>query len=448
MDMKDIRLIVDDRPHDGVFRVHRDAFCDPDIFELEMKFIFGRIWNFLGLESQVRKPNDFFTTHIGRTGVLVSRDAKGNIGAFLNSCRHKGATVCRLEQGNAKYHVCPYHGWAYDASGRNVDIKDRKLGAYAPAFDAENHDLIPIARFGNYRGFLFGSLSADVPPLEDWLGDMKKMIDLSIDQGPQGVEFVPGRSVYTFRSNWKLQLDNALDIYHLTSTHLSFMDVQARRRKGEGNLDAKAFDWSTRTKIESGMFSFESGHVCTWAEMSEPEKRVIWPSMDEIRSRVGEQKAQWMLNLRQLNVFPNMQINDAAGVILRTMRPLAVDLTEMHGYCLAPVGERPELRAHRLRQYEDFFNPGGMATPDDTVTYADCQAGLGAEGFQWVDGYARGMTCQGGGMDRAKQLDLSPTGSVIGRWDLFSEVALHTPYREWARLMEAGLAGRAPYSIP
>ncbi len=98
--------------------MHRDVYSDPEIFELEMKYIFERTWNFLTIESQIPKPNDYITTYIGRTPVVVSRDAKGNICAFLNTCRHKGATVCRFEKGNSKYHVCLYHGWAYDSAAR------------------------------------------------------------------------------------------------------------------------------------------------------------------------------------------------------------------------------------------------------------------------------------------------------------------------------------------
>ncbi|HVQ61648.1 MAG TPA: benzoate 1,2-dioxygenase large subunit, partial [Burkholderiales bacterium] len=75
MDLKDISLYVDDRPSEGVFRVHRDVYSDAELFELEHKFIFERTWNFLALESQIRTPNDFVTGHIGRTPVLVTRDA-------------------------------------------------------------------------------------------------------------------------------------------------------------------------------------------------------------------------------------------------------------------------------------------------------------------------------------------------------------------------------------
>ena len=68
----------------------------------------------------------------------------------------------------------------------------------------------------------------------------------------------------------------------------------------------------------------------------------------------------------------------------------------MKSYCLAPIGEAPELRAWRLRQFEDFFNPGGMATPDDTVTYEGCQSGFGAQPISFLQGYARGMEPEAG----------------------------------------------------
>src|SRR5260370_42149403 len=132
MDLKDIRLYVDDRPAEGVFRVHRDVYSDPELFELEQKFIFERTWNFLALESQIAKPNDFVTAHIGRTPVLATRDAQGRLGAFVNVCRHKGAMLCAAEEVNTKNHVCPYHGCAYYVAGQNVDIKFRQSETYRP----------------------------------------------------------------------------------------------------------------------------------------------------------------------------------------------------------------------------------------------------------------------------------------------------------------------------
>jgi len=260
------------------------------------------------------------------------------------------------------------------------------------------------------------------------------------------MEFIPGRSVYTYRGNWKLQLDNGLDPYHLTTTHLSYMDLQARRREGEGHLEARQYDWAKRANAEGGTFALRYGHAATWLNQPEPEKRPIYPALAEIRSRIGELRAEWMLKARNTHIFPNMQIADAITLMLRTFRPVAVDRTEMKSYCLAPIGEGPELRAWRLRQFEDFFNPGGMATPDDTVTYEGCQSGFGAQPISFLQGYARGMAAlKEGADDVAKAIGIRPAASVKGKFDMFNEIGFHAPYREWARLIQAGVAGSGAY---
>ena len=234
MDLKDIRLYVDDRPAEGVFRVHRDVYSDPELHELEHKYIFERTWNFLALESQIAKPNDFVTAHIGRTPVLATRDAKGRLCAFVNVCRHKGAMLCAAEEGNAKYHVCPYHGWAYDASGKNVDIKDRKTGSYPPSFEAEDHNLVPLARVASYKGFIFGSLSDEVPPLEDFLGPtilgyFDRLFDgRALTLYGYNRQRIPG--------NWKLMQENIKDPYHPGLLHTWFVTFGLWRADNKSQL--------------------------------------------------------------------------------------------------------------------------------------------------------------------------------------------------------------------
>jgi benzoate/toluate 1,2-dioxygenase subunit alpha len=329
-----------------------------------------------------------------------------------------------------------------------VDIKDRQAGAYSAAFDAENHDLIPIAQVDSYKGLVFGSLSPDVPSLAEFLGDMKFFLDCVLDQGPDGMEFVPGRIAYTYRGNWKLQLDNGLDPYHLTSTHASFLDLQKRRSTGAGNVEARHFDWAKRAKQQGGVFNFRHGHSIVWNQHPTPELRPIYPSMDEIRARVGELRADWIIGkLRQVTVFPNMQIPEAVSQLLRTFHPVSAGLTEMRVYCLAPVGEEPELRARRLRQFEDFFNPTGIATPDDVVVYEDCQQGFAGLGASWMQGFARGMTAITPGADaNARAIGIEPAESVAGAFEQAPEIGFHAPHREWARMMQTGLAGRKAYS--
>ncbi len=436
---------VDDRAGEGRFTVRRDIFTDPEIFELEMRYIFGRTWVFLGLASQVPHAHDYLSTFLGRQPVLVMRSADGQLGAFYNTCRHRGALVCHTEKGNARAHVCHYHGWAYDSSGRNIDIKERKNGDYAAAFDEDSHDLQPVAAFANYRGFLFGSASALVPPIEEHLGGARKFLDLVVDQSPDGVELVPGNSVYTFRANWKLQIENCSDVYHLTSTHRSFLAINEQRRSGESKHKLRTVDsasWRSTT-VERGSFTFPHGHAVVWGENPTPEIRPLYAQVDALKARVGEETTRWMLGSNNLTVYPNMQLANNAAMLMRVIRPLAVDRTEMRLYCVAPVGEAPDVREYRIRQFEDFYNATGMATPDDNVTYEDCQDGYAAASVPWQQGYARGLAqVRGGGDARSRELGIEPDTSIGGNFSTGDETVFHSGYREWVRLMTRGAAAK------
>ncbi len=435
MRFSDAAQYVRDDPDRGVFRVHRDLFSDEALYQLEIQRIFEGGWVYVCAEFQVAKPNDFYCTKVGRRSVIVSRDEDGKLHCFYNTCRHRGAAICHTEGGNKKYHVCDYHGWAYDSSGRNFDIKDRADGAYPESFDDCDHDLIPVARFEGYAGLLFVSLKADVPPLEDHLGAAKVFIDLAMDQGADGMEFVPGRTNYTFTGNWKLQMDNGMDAYHLTSTHRSFVNTISRREAGQsGNRQAESQDIPSRFALESGMFNLGNGHAVIWSDQPDLKRLPLYGGVDELRARVGEVRAKWMLRGCNLTIFPNLQIADSTSLILRTILPLAVDRTEMTMYSLAPVGEAAETRIMRIRQHEDFFNVSGMATPDDTAIYEDCQIGLEVGADDWLQCFERGMTALQPGADaHAKELGLSPVASMSGRYALQNEVCYHSAYREWVR---------------
>jgi len=153
---------------------------------------------------------------------------------------------------------------------------------------------------------------------------------------------------------------------------------------------------------------------------------------------VGATRADWMLRTRQLNICPNLQIASNAALQMRVITPLAVDRTEITSYCLAPVGEPPERRRQRLRQYEDFFNPSGLATPDDTVTFEDCQRGFAGGGIEGQQGYARGLARVVRGPDEhAAQLGIKPETSTSGSFEISDETVFHALYRHWAARMQA-----------
>ena len=63
--MDKISSFVDDRLDDGVFRVDRGIYTQPEIFVAEMERIFGHVWVYLCHESQVANFGDYYATDIG-----------------------------------------------------------------------------------------------------------------------------------------------------------------------------------------------------------------------------------------------------------------------------------------------------------------------------------------------------------------------------------------------
>lgn len=434
--------LIDDRPSQGVFRVNRAIFTDQRVFDAEMRRLFEGGWVFLGMESQASGPHDFFTTFAGRVPVMVQRDGEGVLRAFVNSCPHKGARLAQVRQGNARLHVCPYHSWSFDSAGRNKAVKWKAAGCYSDAFDRDDHGLAVLPRFEGYRGFLFGSVSPDVPPLVEHLGEATKLLDLVADQSEEGLELVPGQVTFTYQANWKLQLENCSDAYHFTSAHPSYIRVLERRQKEiSEEVVASVWEnsdyWKEDTKgVGGGSFSMANGHVLNWGVFGVTPAIPLYERAAELAERVGEGKRDWMFNMRNLTIFPNLQVAENASSQLRVIRPISPGLTEMRTWCIAPKGESDAARRQRIRQYEDFFNPTGMATPDDTVSYENCQIGFAGKTEPWLQGYARGMEASVEGGNRfSERIGLDPQRSVLADSQLCDETLYHSYYRAWAARM-------------
>ncbi|MDD3675085.1 aromatic ring-hydroxylating oxygenase subunit alpha [Thauera propionica] len=433
MKIEQFKTLLDDRVGDGVFAVSRDVYLDPALFELEMTHIFEGSWLYLCHESQIPNPGDFFTTHMGRQPVIISRGKDGKVYGYVNACAHRGATLCRTRRGNRLFHTCPYHGWVFDSTGKNVDIKDHATGAYPPAFERQSHDLKAIPKLDAYRGFVFGSLSPDVPTLTEHLGAAIPFIDLMVDQSPDGLEVLRGSSTYTFNANWKLQAENGVDGYHVTSVHANYV-AMVQRRMTMGHDKVKAIvGGGDITRMRSGAYDLGGGHTLLWGEVPGAKDRPLAERRDELERRVGPVKAHWMIDCsRNLGLFPNVFLMDQTSTQIRVFRPLAVDKTEVTIFGIAPRGESAAARNRRIRQYEDFFNATGMATPDDLREFEACQAGNRALAGtqQHLD---RGLARVKFEPDEAARSIGASPHSLGPDWA--DENIFHSFYRRWQQLL-------------
>ena len=174
-------------------RVHRRVYTDPAIFDLEMKRIFGSAWLYVGHQSQVPKVGDFVTCELAAQPVVMLRHHDGEIHVLFNRCAHRGARICEADDGNVKLLQCPYHGWTYDTAGRFLNSALHRDYAAAPERDTGRLDLRAVARVTSYRGFVFASLAATGPTLEESFGPMLSAIDNLVDRSPDGeLELLPG----------------------------------------------------------------------------------------------------------------------------------------------------------------------------------------------------------------------------------------------------------------
>ncbi|WP_321892362.1 Rieske 2Fe-2S domain-containing protein [Paraburkholderia tropica] len=425
---------VQDDKQAGVYRCRRDIFTNPALFDLEMKHIFESNWVYLAHESQVPNNNDYYTTWIGRQPVVVTRDKTGELNAIINACAHKGAMLCRRKHGNKGSFTCPFHGWTFANTGKLLKVKDEKTTEYPVQFNKNgSHDLKKVARFQNYRGFLFGSLNADVMPLEDYLGESRVIIDQIVDQAAQGLEVLRGNSSYVYEGNWKMQMENGCDGYHVSTVHWNYAATMGRRKE-DGTQAVDANSWS---KSVAGVYGFNHGHILLWTKTMNPEVRPVYRQRDEITARVGETKADFIVNqTRNLCLYPNVFLMDQFSTQIRVVRPISVDKTEVSIFCFAPKGESAEDRATRIRQYEDFFNVSGMGTADDLEEFRACQNGYAGTAALWNDLSRGAPLWVEGADDNAKKMGLNPLISGERSEDEGLFVVQH---EYWVRVMRDAL---------
>tara|TARA_R110000787_G_scaffold107589_1_gene215598 strand:- start:50 stop:1372 length:1323 start_codon:yes stop_codon:yes gene_type:complete len=421
--------LIDDRPKDGVFRVDRNIYLDEEIFEAEMRNIFEGNWQFLCHESQVKKPGDYFATHLGRQPVYVHRQEDGSLKGFLNVCSHRGAKLTPLQQGNAKTLTCRFHGWTYKCDGACIRIKDEATG-YGEGFDRSVYDLRELPALGSYKGFIFGSLSGDVDPLEDFLGESRAFLAFVADQSAAGLEVLPGSQKYVIGGNWKMSTENAVDGYHTSTVHRVFANTVSLREAREGYEGMmKTEVGRLAKKVRNGCYDLGRGHMVIWAERDPVSTSPLSEAEDRLSRDYPEGRVNWMLRRgRNLIVYPSLMINDFAATQIRIFRPLSVNETEVTIYCLAPSEESREARYARLRKFEDFFMASGMATSDDVTALEATHEGSRGRVARWGE-FHRGMgTMIAGPDDVAEEGGFMPETSNTS-WD--HETLYYSFYRQW-----------------
>jgi anthranilate 1,2-dioxygenase (deaminating, decarboxylating) large subunit len=443
---KFVETSVDFRPGEKVYRVARDVFTEKDLFDLEMELIFEKQWVYACHESELPKKHDFVSIQVGRQPIIITRDGEGKLNAVANTCEHRGTTLVRVRKGNQAVFACPFHAWCYKSNGDLVKVKAET--GYDPCFEKKTHGL-KHARIQSYQGFVFVNLDpASTVPLEDYLGDTRLFLDMMAEQSETGeLEVLPGISSYTYDGNWKLQDENGLDGYHVSTVHFNYVATVNQRQQinAENAVESKAIlDYNKLgagdKETDDGWFSFKNGHSVLFSDM--PNAADVRPGYKRVMERLNKahspQRARWTMHyLRNLNIYPSLFLMDQISSQLRIVRPVAWNKTEVISMCLGVKGESAADRESRIRQFEDFFNVSGMGTPDDLVEFREAQRGFEARLSNWND-ISRGcQDWQYGATPNSETLGITPvmTGTEITQEGLY--VNQHSA---WKQLMLDGIA--------
>ncbi len=413
-------------------RVHRRVYSDPDVFELEMERIFGRAWLFVGHTSQIPNPGDYFTAELGRQPVVMTRHHDGSVHVLFNRCTHRGAKVVNERCGHAARLTCLYHGWSYDTDGTLLAVPMPE--GCAETFRREEFGLARVPRTAQYRGFVFASLATTGSSFEDHIGPVKSNIDDLVDRAPDGVlAFDLGAHRYAFRGNWKLQVENVLNSYHVPFSHASTVNkdgVQFARREGdkagakvvEADKDRTAQSWKGRRSYIVG-----NGHGWT-SNTALDEGGRSSPAFDEYRralaEKLGAERAGEVLTPRLHNtlIYPNMSIM-GLNIHVRVIKPVAVDRTEITVYPVRLVGAPQAMNFANLRLLNVTHSAASFVQTDDVEAFTRVQKGLQSRASDWVD-ISRGL----GAEEPDRELNATRASAM-------HEMVVRAQYKAWVGYM-------------
>ena len=408
-------------------QLDRGIFVDPDIYAEEQEKVFGRAWLMLGHESLVAKPNDFFHTYMGEEPVILCRDGRGNLRAFLNMCRHRGNRIVRTDAGNARNFACAYHGWTYSNQG-DLEYLPGAEEAYYGALDRDCLRLAE-ARVDTYAGIVFATWDQDAPSLDDYLGDARWLLDVSFNRLDHGTEAL-GPIKWLEPVNWKTAVDNCSDNYHVPTTHLSTIIVQGRHRGIPRLTHEQQFQSESKHLFVNGhsltLRFLERADQARQTHGVTAENRAAFEeyyrqTLAEAERRLGRLRAR-RLQLGNHSLFPN-------GVLgLRLAHPRGPLQTEFWHFVVLEKDLPDELKTALRRGSANYNGVNGIFEQDDLDNWRGVtNSALTAMGRKYTQDLSMGV-----GHDRRHS---QYPGIVAERYTSESNQRLF--YQRWEQFMNA-----------
>lgn len=195
---------------DTRFLLAPNAYYDDAWYEREQAKLFARAWHLAAATDELTEPGDFVTIDAGFDPLVVVRGLDGELRAFHDFCPHRGIKLLENSGNTRTGIVCPYHSWnfALDGTLRKVPQEDE----FDPAA-LEGCSLVPAA-VGVWGGMVFVNGDPDA----DFVSWLEGFPDHIGSYRPENLREVV-RVQFDARCNWKLFVENHVDVYHLWYLH-------------------------------------------------------------------------------------------------------------------------------------------------------------------------------------------------------------------------------------
>ena len=188
------------------------AYTDPARLSREKEVLFRQYPLVMGFSCQLCEPGMYLTDDYSGLPILVVRGEDGDVNAFLNVCRHRGAKLASGCGRAGKRLVCPYHAWTYDLGGQLVGIPDKA------SFDGVEMAARGLTRLPTVErdGMIW------VQPSPGSKLDLDGHLnELAGELASYGLERYHHYETRTLRQklNWKIVIDTFLEPYHFAPLH-------------------------------------------------------------------------------------------------------------------------------------------------------------------------------------------------------------------------------------
>ncbi len=347
-------------PEGDVTRVPYWVYEDEEVYEKEQRGIYrGAVWNYLCLEIEIPEPGDYRTTFVGDMPVVVTRGPEGAIFAFENRCAHRGNLLALENKGRVKDFVCVYHAWRHDLQGNLMNVAFARgvqgEGGMPADFDKTRYGPRKL-RVTTLGGLVFGTLSPDTPPIEEFMGEAVTARLRRVLHKPLRIY---GCYTQVLPHNWKLYLENVRDTYHSSILHTFFATFKFSRLTQGGAVLV--------SDSGAGHSSFSLIHKGGKEEEYEKEKLrsdqnllLKDPSLLDVVDEYGDG-----CQVQIVSIFPGFALQTLHNSIaVRHVLPKGPDETHLHWTFIGFQDDDERLQHMRMKQ-ANLAGPAGFVSMED-----------------------------------------------------------------------------------